>query len=278
MTSQRKITIPSTKMNRVVYLTSQGLLKISGPDSKNFLQGQFTCNLENITPTRSSLCGFCNPKGRVISLFRIFILNNDYYLQMPKELISITLSALKKYAVFYKVTMTDVSNLFQIMGYVGALSDSFNDPKLTLILVEESRYLIIGTKNAIKEIEHEILIQSQLMTENDWKCLDITSNMPSIYPETSEKFLAHDLHLHLLNAIDFQKGCYTGQEIIARMQYLGKLKNHLYQILKKSVEPPIYGAEITLESGSTGHIVDFCQIDYNTYKMLVVATESTRKQ
>jgi folate-binding Fe-S cluster repair protein YgfZ len=89
---------------------NQGTLKISGPDAKTLLQGQLTYDVEKITPTHSSLSAFCNPQGRVISLFTLSIIENDYYLTMPADLIPITINKLQKYAIFYKVTLTDITD------------------------------------------------------------------------------------------------------------------------------------------------------------------------
>jgi folate-binding Fe-S cluster repair protein YgfZ len=97
-------------MNTIINLRHLGHLCISGPDAKKFLQGQLTCNLDEITPTNSTLGAHCNPQGRVISLFRLFIFLDNYYLQMPREMIPIAQKALQKYAVFFKVKLSDASD------------------------------------------------------------------------------------------------------------------------------------------------------------------------
>ncbi len=94
-------------------LSKLGLVKASGPQAKALLQGQLTCNLDDITPTQSRLAAHCNPQGRIISFFRLFIFNSDYYLQMPIELVPIAMQALQKYAPFYKVQLQHITNLAQ---------------------------------------------------------------------------------------------------------------------------------------------------------------------
>jgi tRNA-modifying protein YgfZ len=208
-----------TTNNTPADITSQGLLKISGDDAKKLLQGQLTCDLEQIT-AEASFGAHCNPQGRVISFFRIFKVSPDYYLQMPRCLIPIALKALQKYAIFYKAILSDVS---------------VNYPDL------------------LKPVEKEH---------------DIKANIPAIYPETSGKFLPHDLNLHeLKDTISFEKGCYTGQEIIARMQHLGKIKRHLYRITLQGNSPPVRGDDLDHQQGQ---VVDYCQIDYNTFEVLVI--------
>lgn len=173
----------------------KGILKISGPQAADFLQGQLTCDIKHAS-INPMLAAHCNREGRVISLFYLYLIDEIYYLVMDADMVSITQAALKKYAVFFKVILEDVT-----------------------------------TSNPANIHLHE---DSEL----------IQKNIPIIYPETSGKFLPHDLNLQLLNAIDFNKGCYTGQEIIARMHYRGKLKNYLYPVRFKT-NAPKPGAEIS---------------------------------
>jgi len=259
--------------NKFFDLSHLGLLSIAGPDAKKFLQGQLTCHLDEVTSTQSRLGAHCNPQGRVISLFRLFMHHDHYYLQMPRELISVATKALQKYAVFFKVKLTDVSNEFKQSGYIG--SELANMPQMMNEQIVKDNLVIMrlpGTParyQFIGEMTHTIFSDI-----NFWKSMDIANHIPAIYPETSEKFLPHDLDLPKLNAVSFDKGCYTGQEIIARMQYRGKLKNHLYQAKVNTILAPTRGADIYLADKSAGHIVDFCQISYNHYELLVIAHEN----
>lgn len=206
-----------------VDISSLGLLAVKGTRAKEFLQGQLTCHMDEITPNHSSLAAHCNPKGRIISFFRIFMLDGQYYLQMPASIIPITIAALKKYAVFYKVELV-------------------HEPS-------NSKVIYCGDT-----------IPADMTSKKPWNYFDIMQNIPNIYPETTEKFLPHELNLQNLNAISFNKGCYTGQEIIARMQYRGKLKTHLYRGNTDSL--PKRGSDIYDEEGNaTGMVVDFCEKD-----------------
>lgn len=210
---------------------NSGFLSIVGENAKKFLQGQLTCNLDEVTAAESRLGAHCNPQGRVISLFRLFLQDGNYYMQMPRELIPVAMQALQKYAVFFKVTLTDVSN-------------SFTSDRTDILLRDSS---------------------------------SISQGIPAIYPETSEKFLPHELNLPELNAISFNKGCYTGQEIIARMHYRGKLKTHLYKATVETKSPITRGADIYLEGKRSGSIVDFSEIAAGHYELLVIAQDSDVK-
>src|SRR3990167_2839013 len=97
-------------------LSGYSLLRVSGGNAKAFLQGQLTCDLESILPGKSTLAAHCNPQGRIISLFYLTLYNNDYYLLLPETMLELTEKALKKYAVFFKVSIENASHDFSIEG------------------------------------------------------------------------------------------------------------------------------------------------------------------
>ena len=211
--------------------TNDGLIKISGPDAKKLLQGQLTCNVDDVTPTTTCLGAHCNPQGRVISLFRLFQYEDAYYLYMPTTLVPIALAALKKYAMFYKVELSDASS----------------------------------------ELE---TIQTAIQLE---PYADIQKGIPAIYPETSGKFLPHDINLPNLHAINFDKGCYTGQEIIARIHYRGTPKNHLYLAEITSSTAPTPGEDIYSDDQHiAGTVVDVSHCE-TTHQTLIVTSATHAK-
>jgi len=215
--------------------TNYGLLAVLGSDAKKFLQGQLTCDMGTISPSKSSMGAHCNPQGRVISLFYVLEHEDDYYLLMLKSMVPITMQTLKKYAVFFKVTLEDAS------------------VKLPSLVTDEQ----------LKQY------------------FNIQKNIPRIHPETSGKFLPHELGLNKLNAISFNKGCYTGQEIIARMEYRGKLKSTLFLMRLKSQKKPVPGEDIYCrqedENKICGSLVDIEKTAENNYAALVITTEQHAK-
>lgn len=264
-------------MNSIVTLSSRGLVKVTGERARELLQGQLTCDLNEITSTHSSLGAHCNPQGRIISLFRIIYYQNNYYLLMPKTLIPSAINALKKYAIFFKVELHDVSDQFMHLGYYGDLlsqsvsiiPQNINDMvqlnDLFIINIAPQRYEIIDN---LSSLQQQLAETNNLISENDWKYLDIQAGIPAIYPETSEIFLPHEISLPQLNGVSFNKGCYTGQEIIARMQYRGKLKTEMVATSMESATPPKLGDDI----------VDFCKTGYNSYQMLVIARKQDNQK
>lgn len=192
--------------------TELGLLKISGADASKFLQGQVTSDVTALANGQFTLSAHCNPQGRVISLFYLIHLNENYYLLMPRDMIALTQTALKKYAVFFKSTLEDATDELE------TILPQLNNPTL----------------------------------------FDIHAGVPRIHPNTSGAFLPHDINLDQLGAISFEKGCYTGQEIIARMQYRGKLKKRMQSTKLDTAHPPQPGADDNL-----GKIVDVSQQNNN---------------
>jgi folate-binding protein YgfZ len=266
-------------------LSDLGFLKIQGADAKKMLQGQLTCNVESVAPLQGCMGAHCNPQGRIISLFYLFIYQDCYYLMLPHSMIALTLAALKKYAVFFKADLTDASNSMAAIGSTEPLPTIITAEQPAVIRISQgtSRCIIAGTKETIQHIR-EVPANAPAITNSDaWKYLDLTDKIPSIYPETSGKFLPHEINLDKLGAISFDKGCYTGQEIIARMHYRGKLKNHLYMALITSATPPSPGqdiyTEINAEARPCGVIVDICRQAYNVYNCLILTdTGSAEKE
>lgn len=264
-------------MSTLYQLVEMGILKVSGNDAKKFLQGQLTCNLDEITPTESRMGAHCNPQGRIISLFHLFLFQNAYYLLMPKSLIDIAMSALKKYALFYKVEVSNISNEWNCLGISGHLP-ALPETIYCLATMDSTRHILIGKASEIANIAAQI--NKQAAAEH-WKCLDIAQGIPHIYLETSGKFLPHEINLDKLNAVSFNKGCYTGQEIIARMHYRGKLKSHLY-IGKlnntHSLKPgePIFCLQDN-HARNVGTLVDACVNEQDEYQILLVTDKANAK-
>ena len=265
-------------MNTLFDLSTSGLLKISGPDAKQLLQGQFTCDVESVTPTRSCMGAHCNPQGRIISLFYLFQFQDAYYLFLPRNMLPLTMATLKKYALFYQVQLVDASDQLMAMG---TSSPPARENGLAVIRLP-SRAILIGEVAEVKTIWEALAQSSHLAALSAWECLNITEGIPTIYPETTGKFLPHEINLHQLEGISFNKGCYTGQEIIARMHYRGKLKKHLYKARITSTTPPQPGLDLfSHQAGvklASGILVAACQEeDHNNYCVLLVTEEPHAK-
>lgn len=265
--------IMSSLINLSDYL---GIIKIAGQDSAKFAQGQFSCDVQEVSPTLSRLGCHCTPQGRIIAIFRILKWQNDYLLILPKNLIAEFLIHIKKYAAFFKCSLSDSSKDFSLAGLISPEDEKVKLPlNRDEVLVDENKYIVKHSDLAqyliLSEKSAEAQSESQL-TYQEWQLVSIRAGIPWIYPNTKELFLPHRLNLQCLNAISFSKGCYTGQEVVARTHYLGKLKYHMYPILvsaKDNIQPDTEIVDTT--SGQVvGKIVDACENENGAYECLAV--------
>jgi folate-binding protein YgfZ len=225
-----------------------GIIQCQGKDSKTFLQGQLTCDLNKLSPGQQSLGAHCNIQGRIVSLFRIIQSTDDtYFLVLPKTMISIALTALKKYAIFSKLTLTDISDTVFVIGHC-------EPPHRHMEFSEEA--------SSLQDISTE------------WRFRDILAGIPNIYPETSGKFIPQRLNLVELGAVSFKKGCYIGQEVLSRLYFKGSVKYKLFlgRMMRSEALTPgenIYNNSMT----KVGHIVDSVFFQEITYLLLEKGSE-----
>ena len=228
-------------------LTDYSVIEASGVDAETFLQGQITADITSIAENPIPLTAYCNREGRIISSF--FIKKHPskhYYLLLPHTMLSITLNRLKKFAVFSKIQLKDVTDQFTITAEV--------NPAVTAITFELAP-----------------VTQQYAVTINvAWQALLINQCIAMINPTTSEKLLPHEVNYPALGAVSFKKGCYIGQEIIARMHYKAKLKYKLYTVtIETTLLPTIY-ANILQGTQTVGHIIDVLSQN-NFLHLLIVA-------
>ena len=259
-------------------LSHFGLISTYGEDASDFLQGQLTNDIRDVSETHSQLSAYCTPKGRMQSNFRIFKRADTFYLRLPGTLLESALNRIRMFILMAKVTMENSSDSLVHFGVSGPtanqhLSDFFNalpendddaiqNNGYTIIKIPgiHPRYEIYGELEPMKELWSKLDVHAAPIGSGPWSRLQILAGIPVIYPETSEAFVPQMTNMQLINGVNFQKGCYTGQEIVARMQYLGKLKRRMYLISIKTDEmvnpgDPLFSSDSSSGQG-TGTIVD----------------------
>lgn len=233
-------------------LSHEGILAVRGPDANKFLQGQVTCNLNYLSDSHSSLGARCTPKGRMQSSFRIVSLSDGYLLAMASELLETQLSDLKKYAVFSKSKLSDESRDWLRVGLSGddavlqslglelpaqANSVARSNELLALRLSDGRAELWIPASQA-ETVRAQLASQLPEAPPNDWLLAQVRAGIGQVVGATRELFIPQMINLQALDGVSFKKGCYTGQEIVARMQYLGKLKRRLYRLELHDTQVP----------------------------------------
>ncbi len=239
----------SAKMHDANYIcdaSQLGLILITGQDAESFLQNQFSNDIQEIADQHFQLSSYSTPKGRMLAIFRIFGIDNGYILVLPASLVTSVLQRLQHYVVQAKVTLTDASPLFNrfaiqtdnaelikqeiLPDIQGKVEQSDSLIALNLGSVnEQHRYLLLSLSlDEAKSIWQEFSSYLQVADFDAWRLSEIRAGIPVIYPQTAEEFVAQMTNLNLLGGINFKKGCYPGQEIVARTQYLGKQKRRMF--------------------------------------------------
>ena len=246
-------------------LSHEGVLAVRGADAGKFLQGQLTCNINYLSDSQASLGARCTQKGRMQSSFRILLEGDGVLLAMASELLEPQLADLKKYAVFSKSKLTDESAAWVRFGLehgdAALASLGLELPRETDAVVRNAGLIAIRVSadraelwtpadqaNAIKAKLVASLPEGEL---NQWLLGQIRAGIGQVMPTTRELFIPQMLNLQAVGGVSFKKGCYTGQEIVARMQYLGKLKRRLYRVQLDASELPEPGTPLFAPSHSS---------------------------
>ncbi len=275
-----------TNQNFICPVTQLGILAVTGNDATQFLQGQVTCDIRgDINDNKSSLCALCTPKGRAICTF--FVVKNEttYYLILPVPLLEIIKKKLQMYILRADVKLTNYTDELCLIG-LGCSQAIADFPQLPfavsqrngLILKhpsQKSRYLIIEKTEQAKQIWSKFINENEFIPTGNayWRELDIVDGIPWLNEQTSEEFIPQMLNLDQLSGISFKKGCYTGQEIIARTHYLGKSKRKMYLAECQTTQTALPGEAIYEFTGDTGQSVGkvlTTHYDKGKCKMLVI--------
>ncbi|EAT12085.1 folate-binding protein YgfZ [Bermanella marisrubri] len=209
-------------------------LIIQGPDSAKFMQGQFTCDINQATSHQFLRGACCNAKGRMVASFDLSLIDKDQYLLvMAKGLADILQNHLKKYAVFFKAEIVKKQfNAYHFDTITNSdLTEDFSQSRTGERLIKRQGFNagfdVIQLSADASGIDATVNVKQP---SQDVNLARIQAGLARVTPETSEELIPQMLNLQLTNGVSFKKGCYTGQEIVARMQYLGKLKRHCYRV------------------------------------------------
>lgn len=236
-----------------------GVLTVSGHDATTFLQGQLSIDVSRSEVSSIGCC--CNREGRVISLFFYLKHNDEHHLVMPLSILETTTKHLKKYARFSKVTFTISTCLLLALPSLQAKA-LVNNSFYPYIELKFGSLLMLKGETSLQTIQKIKQTSSISFNGNyQWQRWLLQHFLPQLTATTQGKFLPHDLGLHRIGALDFQKGCYLGQEIIARIHYRAKLKNQLALLLMPKKYRP--GDELFHENKPIGHVVDALPLNVN---------------
>jgi len=273
-------------------LSHFGLIVAEGADAETFLQGQLTADLRGVTANRSLPTGYCTPKGRMLASCRLFRIGEAICLQLPRELLEGIVKRLRMFVLRSKVALHDASDELLRIGLAGNCAEDLLARQIHQIAKAENevvhadgitcirlpgepiRFECIGTFEKIQGLWTALEKEAAPAGADYWALLEIRAGMPTIYPATSEAFVPQMTNMHLIDGVGFKKGCYTGQEIVARMHYLGKLKRRMYLAHVESEKAPGPGDQVFSSSSSSeqgaGRVVDARPAPDGGYDLLAV--------
>ena len=214
-------------------LTHLGVLAVSGPDAETFLHNQLTNDVLELAPGAMHLGGYCSPKGRLLTTLIIWKSAEGIMLVMPRELLPGIQKRLQMFVLRSKVTLADISDETVLIGAAApdgrqiSFSDAAGLKAVCPAAAGLQRVLWMGPVESAKQVWDSLRQKLSPMSASRWRWLDIRAGLPMVVEATREQFVPQMVNFDLVGGVNFRKGCYPGQEIVARSQYLGKLKRRM---------------------------------------------------
>lgn len=224
-------------------LEHSALLHFSGNDACAFLHAQLTSDVGGLALNNSQYSGYCTPKGRLLASFLLWRNESGYVLQLPAVLREAVHKRLSMYILRSKVKVSDASAEYALMGIAGdgaadvlrriagevptAPHDVVHGNGVTALKLPVDRYQIVVLRTRADEMCAALAVDADAGDATCWNWLDIHAGIATILPATQEEFVPQMVNFDAIGAVSFNKGCYPGQEIVARMHYLGKLKQRM---------------------------------------------------
>ena len=242
-------------------------LTVRGADAATFLQGQLSQDVGQLAARGALLAGLHNAQGRCLALLRLFHLGSDQILVvLPAEIAPDVRALLARFVLRSKVKIEDAGTAWRVYGLSGPDAEAAATTRLHLALDAEGfRQLIVAPRS-------EPLPQGHAASRATWRVEDIEAGQPEVLAPTAGEFVAQMLNLDALDAISFEKGCYTGQEIIARAHYRGQVKRRMQLFHTDSPVMLLPGERIALWDGRRAQVVLSEAIEEGGQEFLAVTT------
>ncbi len=268
----------------ITLLEQTGAIIMFGADKKSYLHGQVTCDVVSLAADESTLGAHCDAKGKVWSIFRLFNHNDSYAMLQDKSALETEMSELKKYAVFSKVTIEASNDV--ILGIVGKDANSWIDSLSeqrgnvrpvaggSAVRIDDQRWILM-----LPESQVELIVANSSAILSDyqlWDKCDIANAQPRVTKSCQNEHIPQALNLQALGGICFTKGCYTGQETVARAKYRGINKRAMYPVSGNTLTPltPETAVELERQVGdnwrSVGNLICHYQYSDNQATGLIV--------
>jgi tRNA-modifying protein YgfZ len=230
----------------VVPLTHLGLIEATGEDGKAFLHSQLTNDVNHLVDGQTQHAGWCNAKGRMQASFLVWHLGTSYFLALAADLQETTQKRLQMFVLRSKVKLASLTDSTVMLGLSGpqaeealadaalpcpseAMTTAANEGAM-VIRLDAGRFMIVAPESAMAALWQKLTVKARPAGVPVWRWLDIQSAFPLVTLATKEEFVPQMADFEKIGGVSFHKGCYPGQEVVARTQYLGKVKRHLYRL------------------------------------------------
>jgi hypothetical protein len=218
----------------IAKLERYGLLHAAGGDARAFLHAQLTNDIEHLAPGRARYAGWCSPKGRLLATFLVVPWSGGFLLQLSLDLVPAVAKRLQMFVLRSKVKLADVSGAWAQFGVWGA------DGSAPLEVREQDGVLRVGIEPGRTLVLAEGAAAGRYaptLSADDWALAEVRAGRPHIEQATQDQFVPQMVNFERAGGVDFQKGCYPGQEIVARAQYRGAVKRRMYRLRGAALKP-----------------------------------------
>jgi tRNA-modifying protein YgfZ len=272
----------------VADLSHYGVLAASGGDARGFLHGQLSCDVEGLAEDAAVYGAYCTAKGRVLANFLLWFEAGTFFMLLPRALAPGIRKRLQMFVLRSKVTLDDRSDALVVLGVAGPAASA---ALTTLVPAEPTAPLKVARGSGVTAIAIHggrfavvaPVAQAPAVWERFagltpvgapcWEWLDIANGLPWITAATQDQFVPQMANLELIGGVNFRKGCYPGQEIIARTQYLGKPKRRLFLAHVDAAADPAPGAPLVADGAgdqSAGTVVNAAPAPEGGFDLLAV--------
>lgn len=216
---------------RIAKLEHYGLLHAAGGDARAFLHAQLTNDLQNLPPGRARYAGWCSAKGRLLATFLVIPHGDGFLLQLSRDLVPMVLKRLSMFVLRSKVKLSDASGQWAQYGVWEP------DAGESLAVSERDGAIAIGIDAGRRLVLAPEGLLSPDVPAGEWMLAEVRAGRPLIAQPTQDQFVPQMVNLELAGGVDFRKGCYPGQEVVARAQYRGAVKRRMYRLRGAALEP-----------------------------------------
>jgi folate-binding protein YgfZ len=241
-------------------LSSAGLISFRGADAVGFLHAQLTSDIAGLPPFRTQYSAYCSPRGRVLATFLLWRSESEVLLQLPETLREPLQAKLSRYVLRAQVKIAAETSAFRIFGAWGPtvrddiieiagtapaeVSEFVVSRGMRIARVGADRFIIMCPLDQAQAVRSALEALASERPESAWSLLEVRAGVPTVTRETQDEFVPQMLNLDLIGGVSYTKGCYPGQEIVARTRYLGRLKQRTYRIHLPVDIPPEPGDKL----------------------------------